>query len=147
MRAVKRSWLAGFWDSAATITARMRPSIICGLSRVRAVPRVGFGGCRARCRVSSCNSYNDEVARRYRGIGKQMPANGPPFFTADQIASIAEWIDRFSPQLVQDRGMQTLHSRSSAQSKRTGVFGCAFAPQRGLVEFRDPGRRQYRSRA
>jgi hypothetical protein len=23
----------------------------------------------------------------------QMPANGPPFFTADQIASIAAWID------------------------------------------------------
>lgn len=28
----------------------------------------------------------------------QMPANGPPFFTADQIASIAAWIDNGCPQ-------------------------------------------------
>ena len=27
----------------------------------------------------------------------QMPANGPPFFTADQIASIAAWIDNGCP--------------------------------------------------
>jgi hypothetical protein len=30
------------------------------------------------------------------GFG-QMPANGPPFFTADQIASIAAWIDKGCP--------------------------------------------------
>lgn len=29
-------------------------------------------------------------------IGK-MPANGPPFFSADQIASIATWIDKGCP--------------------------------------------------
>jgi hypothetical protein len=28
----------------------------------------------------------------------QMPANGPPFFTDDQIASIAAWIDKGCPQ-------------------------------------------------
>ena len=28
----------------------------------------------------------------------QMPANGPPFFTDDQIDSIADWIDRGCPQ-------------------------------------------------
>jgi hypothetical protein len=28
----------------------------------------------------------------------QMPANGPPYFTADQIASIAMWIDSGCPQ-------------------------------------------------
>jgi hypothetical protein len=28
----------------------------------------------------------------------QMPANGPPFFTADQIASIAAWIDNGCPE-------------------------------------------------
>ena len=28
----------------------------------------------------------------------QMPANGPPFFTDDQINSIADWIDRGCPQ-------------------------------------------------
>jgi hypothetical protein len=28
----------------------------------------------------------------------QMPANGPPFFSADQIASIAAWIDAGCPQ-------------------------------------------------
>jgi len=28
----------------------------------------------------------------------QMPANGPPFFTDDQISSIADWIDRGCPQ-------------------------------------------------
>jgi hypothetical protein len=27
----------------------------------------------------------------------QMPANGPPFFTDDQINSIADWIDRNCP--------------------------------------------------
>jgi hypothetical protein len=30
----------------------------------------------------------------------QMPANGPPFFTADQIASIAAWIDAGCPQFA-----------------------------------------------
>jgi hypothetical protein len=28
----------------------------------------------------------------------QMPANGPPFFSADQIGSIAAWIDKGCPQ-------------------------------------------------
>jgi hypothetical protein len=28
----------------------------------------------------------------------QMPADGPPFFTADQVASIAAWIDKGCPQ-------------------------------------------------
>lgn len=28
----------------------------------------------------------------------QMPANGPPYFSADQIASIAAWIDAECPQ-------------------------------------------------
>jgi len=28
----------------------------------------------------------------------QMPSNGPPFFTADQVASIAAWIDAGCPQ-------------------------------------------------
>jgi hypothetical protein len=28
----------------------------------------------------------------------QMPANGPQFFTDDQINSIADWIDRYCPQ-------------------------------------------------
>lgn len=28
----------------------------------------------------------------------QMPANGPPFFTDDQIASIADWIDAGCPE-------------------------------------------------
>lgn len=27
----------------------------------------------------------------------QMPANGPPFFTPDQVASIAAWIDKGCP--------------------------------------------------
>jgi hypothetical protein len=31
------------------------------------------------------------------GIG-QMPSNGPPFFTTDQIASIAAWIDNGCPE-------------------------------------------------
>jgi hypothetical protein len=31
------------------------------------------------------------------GIG-QMPSNGPPFFTTDQVASIAAWIDAGCPQ-------------------------------------------------
>lgn len=31
------------------------------------------------------------------GSFNQMPANGPPFFTADQIASIATWIDNGCP--------------------------------------------------
>lgn len=32
------------------------------------------------------------------GAFRQMPANGPPFFTADQIASVAAWIDAGCPQ-------------------------------------------------
>jgi hypothetical protein len=28
----------------------------------------------------------------------QMPANGPPFFTAEQIAELADWIDAGCPQ-------------------------------------------------
>ena len=32
------------------------------------------------------------------GIIGQMPANGPPFFADDQIASIAAWIDKGCPQ-------------------------------------------------
>jgi hypothetical protein len=32
------------------------------------------------------------------GAFGQMPANGPPFFTDDQIKSIADWIDRKCPQ-------------------------------------------------
>jgi hypothetical protein len=28
----------------------------------------------------------------------QMPANGPPFFSADQVSSIAAWIDKGCPQ-------------------------------------------------
>ena len=32
------------------------------------------------------------------GAFGQMPANGPPFFTDDQINSIADWIDRNCPQ-------------------------------------------------
>lgn len=31
------------------------------------------------------------------GIGR-MPANGPPYFTDDQIKSIADWIDQNCPQ-------------------------------------------------
>lgn len=31
------------------------------------------------------------------GAFGQMPANGPPMFTADQIQSIADWIDRNCP--------------------------------------------------
>lgn len=32
------------------------------------------------------------------GAFGQMPANGPPMFTADQIAQIADWIDAGCPQ-------------------------------------------------
>ena len=32
------------------------------------------------------------------GAFGQMPADGPPFFTADQIASVAAWIDKGCPQ-------------------------------------------------
>jgi hypothetical protein len=32
------------------------------------------------------------------GAFGQMPANGPPFFSADQINSIAAWIDQGCPQ-------------------------------------------------
>ena len=32
------------------------------------------------------------------GAIRQMPANGPPYFSVDQIASIAAWIDRGCPQ-------------------------------------------------
>jgi hypothetical protein len=32
------------------------------------------------------------------GTYGQMPANGPPFFTSDQIADIAAWIDAGCPQ-------------------------------------------------
>jgi hypothetical protein len=32
------------------------------------------------------------------GAFGQMPANGPPFFTSDQIQSIADWIDAGCPQ-------------------------------------------------
>jgi hypothetical protein len=33
-----------------------------------------------------------------QGVFSRMPANGPPFFTDDQIAQIAGWIDRGCPQ-------------------------------------------------
>src|ERR1700692_4434656 len=53
------------------------------------------------------NSANSNLIMALQGIGAafgpdseigQMPANGPPFFTADQIASIAAWIDNGCPQ-------------------------------------------------
>ena len=33
------------------------------------------------------------------GAFRRMPANGPPFFTVDQITSIANWIDAGCPEL------------------------------------------------
>jgi hypothetical protein len=53
------------------------------------------------------NSANSNLIIALQGIGTvfgpdsvigQMPANGPPFFTVDQIASIAAWIDNGCPQ-------------------------------------------------
>jgi hypothetical protein len=53
------------------------------------------------------DSANSNLIQSLRGMSGifgpdgsigQMPANGPPFFTADQIASIAAWIDNGCPQ-------------------------------------------------
>jgi len=52
------------------------------------------------------NSAQSNLILALQGIGPifgpaqfgQMPANGPPFFSADEIASIAAWIDSGCPQ-------------------------------------------------
>lgn len=54
------------------------------------------------------NSATSNIILALQGVGPlfdpnngsfgQMPANGPPMFTADQIASIAGWIDAGCPQ-------------------------------------------------
>jgi hypothetical protein len=53
------------------------------------------------------NSASSNLIMALQGIGAafgpdsvigQMPANGPPFFTVDQIASIVAWIDNGCPQ-------------------------------------------------
>lgn len=53
------------------------------------------------------NSARSNIIMALRGIGPifnsngpfgQMPADGPPFFTDDQISSIANWIDANCPQ-------------------------------------------------
>jgi len=53
------------------------------------------------------NSPTSNLILSLRGVGPifgpngaigQMPANGPPFFTDDQIASLAAWIDKGCPQ-------------------------------------------------
>ncbi|MGH6800351.1 MAG: hypothetical protein ACRD3H_03480 [Terriglobales bacterium] len=54
------------------------------------------------------NSANSNIIQALQGVGPlfnpstgtygQMPANGPPFFTAAQIAEIAGWIDAGCPQ-------------------------------------------------
>jgi hypothetical protein len=52
------------------------------------------------------NSTQSNIILALQGTGPlfsadhfgQMPANGPPFFSADQIASIAAWIDAGCPE-------------------------------------------------
>lgn len=52
------------------------------------------------------NSAQSNLISALQGIGPifgpaefgRMPANGPPFFSADEIASIAAWIDNGCPQ-------------------------------------------------
>lgn len=53
------------------------------------------------------NSAQSNIIMALRGVGPlfdangsygQMPADGPPFFTDDQITSIANWIDANCPQ-------------------------------------------------
>lgn len=54
------------------------------------------------------NSAQSNLIMALKGTGpfgsdgpfSQMPANGPPFFTDDQIASIAAWIDAGCPQFA-----------------------------------------------
>lgn len=53
------------------------------------------------------DSKNSNIIQALQGLGQlfgpdgaigQMPANGPPFFTDDQIKEIADWIDLGCPQ-------------------------------------------------
>jgi hypothetical protein len=54
------------------------------------------------------NSRNSNIILALQGVGPlfdpntgaygEMPANGPPFFTAQQVADIAAWIDAGCPQ-------------------------------------------------
>jgi hypothetical protein len=46
----------------------------------------------------SANSALISVLNGTNATFPQMPFNGPPFFTDDQIASISDWIDRGCPQ-------------------------------------------------
>jgi hypothetical protein len=51
--------------------------------------------------LSKGDSQNSSIITVLRGTNPdfpQMPGNGPPFFTDDQIGSIADWIDRGCPQ-------------------------------------------------
>jgi hypothetical protein len=52
---------------------------------------------------STGDSRNSNIIQAMQGVGSlfgpdgsygQMPANGPPFFTADQIASVAAWMTK-----------------------------------------------------